>query len=343
MRVPDWSPEEWSAVVTAGATVATFVVAIWAAFYAGAQVRHARELRDEQAKPFVVVDFEPSEAWGNVINLVVENVGQTLARDVRLEFDPPLTSSQEQKREHFDFRSSHLLTHGIPSMPPRRRFEAFFDLSHERDKRDDLPMSYRVTVRCADAKGVEQEPLEYVLDLNFRYGLRHIGLRSQHHTASALEAIRDVLRRWTVRQGVRVWNRDFDAKLAEEQEEMEAEWAEFDAAQAAAHPKVTDQDLTTDFAPQLPPEPPARHGSADEVTAEVEAPAQVSAGDPQTDGGAGVDSSENGVANLPPAPDPASSPQDEAAERRGPRPEDGGDDRLSAEDDGLDANPEASR
>jgi len=44
-------------------------------------------------------------------------------------------------------------------------------MSHERIETD-LPMTYTVRVDLQDYQGRDQEPLEYVLDLNFRYGRR---------------------------------------------------------------------------------------------------------------------------------------------------------------------------
>ena len=47
--------------------------------FAWRQVREARKLRVEQARPFVIVDFEP----GFLVYLTVENLGRTMAREVR--------------------------------------------------------------------------------------------------------------------------------------------------------------------------------------------------------------------------------------------------------------------
>lgn len=244
--------EDWSAigsVVQAIATVLTLVVAIVAARYAAGQVREARRqveearrareeeaqraaeqsaeqadreqrLREEQARPFVVVDFEPSPVWGNIINLVIENVGKTLAKNVRFTFEPPLQSSQ-QSRDGYDFAETVLLRSGIPAMPPGKHFTALFDLSHERVDTD-LPMTYTVRVDLDDAQGRAQEPLEYVLDLNFRYGLRRIEEKTTHDVAKSLKEIETAVKRWTQHSsGVRVWLRDEDAYLARENEEYE--------------------------------------------------------------------------------------------------------------------------
>lgn len=66
---------EWTAV----GTIATAVVALVAAGFAFAQVREARRTREDQIRPFVVVDLQPNRAWGNALNLVVENVGRRIS------------------------------------------------------------------------------------------------------------------------------------------------------------------------------------------------------------------------------------------------------------------------
>jgi hypothetical protein len=48
------------------------------------QVREARKLREEQARPFVIVDFDP----GFLVYLTVENLGRTIARDISIQGIP---------------------------------------------------------------------------------------------------------------------------------------------------------------------------------------------------------------------------------------------------------------
>src|SRR4051812_14441218 len=69
-----YTPEQWSAF----GTMLTAVVAIAAAGVAWAQVSHARRIRDEQAQPNVVIDFEES-ALRTHLDLVIKNIGQTVA------------------------------------------------------------------------------------------------------------------------------------------------------------------------------------------------------------------------------------------------------------------------
>src|SRR5437588_12571653 len=71
-----WDPPTWSALA-AWLTVAVYLVI---AVFALRQVREARRLREEQARPFVVAEFVP----GFLIKFRVRNVGQTVARNVRI-------------------------------------------------------------------------------------------------------------------------------------------------------------------------------------------------------------------------------------------------------------------
>jgi hypothetical protein len=66
---------DWAAV-TAWAAWATVGIYVVIGLFAWRQVREARKLREEQARPFVIVDFEPNF----LVYLTVENLGRTMAR-----------------------------------------------------------------------------------------------------------------------------------------------------------------------------------------------------------------------------------------------------------------------
>jgi hypothetical protein len=85
---------DWAAV-TAWAAWATVAVYVVLGIFAWIQVLQARRLREEQARPFVIVDFEP----GFLVYLTVENIGRTMARDVSIRFDKPLESTLSGPRE----------------------------------------------------------------------------------------------------------------------------------------------------------------------------------------------------------------------------------------------------
>jgi hypothetical protein len=68
VRATDW------AAVTAWAAWVTIAVYVVLGIFAWLQVLQARRLCEEQARPFVIVDFEP----GCLVYLTVENIGRTM-------------------------------------------------------------------------------------------------------------------------------------------------------------------------------------------------------------------------------------------------------------------------
>jgi len=92
-----WTAERVVALATAG-QLAVLLIAAW---YARRQVAEARELRkaearrrETEARPYVVVDFEPEVP--PLLYLVVTNLGRTMASNVRFEVDPPFRSTQDE-------------------------------------------------------------------------------------------------------------------------------------------------------------------------------------------------------------------------------------------------------
>ena len=189
--IAKWSPEKWEAL----GTNVTALVAIVAARFAWAQVRHARRLREDQAQPFIVVSLQPSAVWANAINLVVQNIGSTVARNVRFSFnEKPVSKARSQ-----DITQAALFKDGLAVMPPGMRFETLFDISHERYE-SDLPMSYTVTVSF---DGINKRPdqMEYVLDFASFYGLEVMTELGIHQVAKSLIDINSTMKRWTKEYG----------------------------------------------------------------------------------------------------------------------------------------------
>src|SRR6266496_1022633 len=134
----------WPAVAAwaAWATVGIYVVL---GLFAWRQVHEARKLREEQARPFVIVDFEP----GFLVYLTVENLGRTMARDVSIHFDKPLQSSLPDRRE---LDESPLFREPILALPPGKKIRVLFDQFDGRTEAK-LPFTYDVEVRYRGPTG----------------------------------------------------------------------------------------------------------------------------------------------------------------------------------------------
>lgn len=161
MNPADWGPAEWAAFAAVAGLVVAMSVGLW-------QVLESRDLRKEQSRPFVIVDFE----FRNIlVYLQISNIGTTIARDVEIKFDKPLTTTLGRPAE---VDESPLFERPIPMMAPGRRISILFDSFIGRAGRDDMPMVYQVSLTYRDAHGRTFEDPPYPLDLGI-------------YTASAIE------------------------------------------------------------------------------------------------------------------------------------------------------------
>lgn len=181
--VPGW--------VTASAAVVALVFAALAARAAFAQAGEARTLREEQAAPYVVVDVELSPASSMYIDLVVRNIGKTVARDVRIAFMPALKSTLDDR--DFPRAAAGFLTRAIPAMPPGREYRMLLESGpglHE----SDLPRVYQVGVSFEGVGGPHE--LMHEIDLNLFYNFESLSVYGVHDIATQLRDILSQLKRW---------------------------------------------------------------------------------------------------------------------------------------------------
>jgi hypothetical protein len=150
-------------------------------------VLQARKLREEQARPFVIVDFEP----GFLVYLMVENLGRTMARDVTIRFDKPLESTLSRPHE---IDESPLFREPIPTLPPGRKIRVLFDQYGARlDAK--LPLTYDVTLRYKGPTGKKEWEHPYRLDLGIYLGSA-LPPKGLPELVAEVETIRKELEKW---------------------------------------------------------------------------------------------------------------------------------------------------
>lgn len=169
------SAENWIAV-------AAGVVAVVAAWISYTQARHAKtqtqatveqaavarqqleqaeKVHREQNEPYVIVDIQPDAPGSSLLVVTVENIGPTMARDVKITTDSPLVSSTG---DNLTERLQRGLSRTIPMLPPGRRLKYAFDISSRRFA-SDLPTAYTFTVEAKGPFG-DVEPMEYLVDIS---------------------------------------------------------------------------------------------------------------------------------------------------------------------------------
>src|SRR5581483_8627405 len=127
----EWSPSAWAAL--------TFFALAVAAFVAWRQVKEAQRLREEQARPFVIIDFH---AFQTIAELTITNIGATLARNVTFKFTPPLVTTHDNSPGgRGNLMNLNIFKNGIPSLPPNKQMKLFFDQFPARIQAE-LPLTY---------------------------------------------------------------------------------------------------------------------------------------------------------------------------------------------------------
>ena len=136
--------------------------------------------------PYVVTyfDVEQGTPW---VHLVAENIGIAPARDVTLEFDPPLKTTLKAEEMHEAFSD------GISFLSPRQRITSLFD-SLTNLYGGGTPSRYSVTCCFADVQGNNQWKLEYSLDLFAFRGLHYYTRKSLDDEIREISSISRELR-----------------------------------------------------------------------------------------------------------------------------------------------------
>jgi len=170
------------------------LVLVAAALFARSQVKEARELREEQNRPFVVVDLDSPQR--PFFDLVVKNIGTSMACNVRFDFD----SMPESTMSHASLDRLKVFRDGISNFPPGKEFRTLFDSAIKRFPAD-LPDVYSVRVSYEDQEGKRR--FEETMDIDFglywnrmsatRYGI--------HDIYKQLDSIHGVISKWGANPG----------------------------------------------------------------------------------------------------------------------------------------------
>lgn len=107
-----------------------------------------RQAQQEALQPTVVVDIVPAPNDRSVMMLVIENIGPSIARNVRIAASPPPTRSFD-RADGKQMHEWHVFTRGIKTMPPRHRMEFLYDIGFQRFK-PGVPTEFTFVV---DAEG----------------------------------------------------------------------------------------------------------------------------------------------------------------------------------------------
>ncbi len=172
-------------------SIQTFVFGA-AAVFAYRQVSEVRLTREDQTRPFVILDFDMSRP--PLIHLVMKNIGKTMARRVRIQTDPPLASTFDKDRQSEPIAKLRVFTDEIPTMAPDREIRMLFDSFPQREQRkfDD---AYRVTITYEGERGRAYVD-EMILDLGIYRNIEYITEHTVNDVHKQLKRIADAADGW---------------------------------------------------------------------------------------------------------------------------------------------------
>lgn len=184
------SGPHWTEVAQAIFVGMQLVVLVVAALFARRQLNEAQRLREDQIRPFVVIDLDsPHKPF---FDLVVKNIGTTMARDVTFEFDPaPGTTIEGAELDKLK-----IFRDGISTLPPGKEIRTLFDSGITRSKAD-LPDVYEVTVRYRGPTGAPDYAEKIDLDFGLYWGRKDINRRDIHDVHKELKGIGEEIKKWT--------------------------------------------------------------------------------------------------------------------------------------------------
>lgn len=163
MEIIDWMDTHQGMVMG----VLTFVYVVATILILKANYNSVKEMkksREEENRPYIIVYFE-SKSNGPV-NLIVKNIGKTLAKDTRIQIVPDL-----EYPDSYPLSKSNLLNKPIPDIPPNYEYKAFVGMSWDLKNKLDVYPVYTANVSYSRVNQKNYYNEEYILDLNFQSGL----------------------------------------------------------------------------------------------------------------------------------------------------------------------------
>jgi len=190
------SSTAWTGVytlLTAGLVVAAGVAARYAKKQwesARAQIEETRRAGAEATRPYVIVTVEPSEASRHLFDLVLRNIGQRPAMNVRVKLDPPPVRAEEI--DGHELANAKMLNEPVAMVAPGQEMRAFYDSHIDRYAHDDLPTTHRVSLDYKDTSGHSYSETS-VVDIDAMRGTTFTDVKTVHDIGKSLEAIQQTL------------------------------------------------------------------------------------------------------------------------------------------------------
>ncbi|MBN1763025.1 MAG: hypothetical protein JW878_08140 [Methanomicrobia archaeon] len=146
-------------------------------------LKEMKESRDLEVAPYVVAYFDIPYGK-HVIYFVIKNIGKSVAKNVKLAFQPPLENSKGGKINNIS-----LLKDGIGSIPPGYEIRTFFDGVFSYFEMSELPLTYNVKISYSGGLRSDTRNIEQIMDLSAFKGLSFLDEKGIHELVKEVEKL----------------------------------------------------------------------------------------------------------------------------------------------------------
>ena len=171
-----WDAGDWEAI----AAVLTAFIAFAAISVAVVQLQDARNLRWEQALPYIAAYLDPDPTDPRLIYLAIKNYGTTVATEIQLEMTPVPMRSNKLGGGELSYPRQ------LPALVPGQEWRTFWDFSPSRFQ-DKLENDYVLCITFLDSRGVDHSVSSALGWKPYTDGRRWIGRKSVHHIGEAMK------------------------------------------------------------------------------------------------------------------------------------------------------------
>jgi hypothetical protein len=197
--IRDIRPEYWVAL-GAAVSILSLLVAGFSLIYVRRSAKASREQASQQkqavkaaAQPMLWVDIRGDDGQGQALVLLLGNSGPSIARNVKVTFDPAPPSTLDIKP------ILQILKQGIASLPPGRTMQWALGAAHNTSDWD-AHKAYRVRIEAEGPFGA-MEPFEYVISVDDLDGLwpappgnLHAVAAELHEMTKATKELNEIIR-----------------------------------------------------------------------------------------------------------------------------------------------------
>jgi homoaconitase/3-isopropylmalate dehydratase large subunit len=181
-----------------GAITAIFSIVVGAstvayAYLTGKLVSETRKMREAQTEPEISIIIEPRELDMNWIDIIIENTGLGIAKDITFQVEPDF----EYMKDRF-LSQKGFIKNGVKSLPPKGKRKYFLTgMGTGKEFEKKIKTSFLIKVSYQNSTRTKSYKQEYAIDFSELEGLIEVRKDRSYNLVSAINAIQAALKELT--------------------------------------------------------------------------------------------------------------------------------------------------